>query len=81
MLNDRRISKDGVIVLKAQRFRAQEKNKEDALNRLRDLIKSAMTTRKKRKVTKPTQASKKRRLDSKTKQAQQKALRGKIDYD
>ncbi len=79
--SDNRISKDGVIIIKAQQFRTQKKNKEAAITRLETLIKSATATRKKRKPTKPTKASKKRRLDGKTKQSQRKALRGKVDFD
>ena len=78
-LSDKRISKEGVIVIKAQRFRTQEKNREDALSRLRDLIKSVLITRKKRKPTKPTRASKTRRLEGKTRQSRLKALRKKGD--
>jgi ribosome-associated protein len=74
-LNDQRISKDGIIVIKAQQYRSQEKNKEDAYNRLRELIQSVIITLKKRKATKPTKGSKLRRLDSKTKHGQLKALR------
>ena len=80
-LNDNRISKDGVIIIKAQQFRTQKKNKEDAVTRLENLIKTAVATRKKRKPTKPTRASKERRLDGKTKQSQRKALRGKVDFN
>lgn len=79
-LNDQRISKDGVIVIKAQQYRTQEKNKEDALNRLQELIKSVAIVHKKRKATKPTKGSKLKRLDSKTKQGRLKALRGKVDF-
>jgi ribosome-associated protein len=75
---DYRISRDGNVVIKAQRYRSQEKNREDALNRLVELIKHAMHTPKKRKPTRPTQSSKKKRLDSKTRRGHQKALRGKI---
>lgn len=77
-LNDQRISKDGVIVIKAQQFRSQEKNTEDALNRLKNLIKTVSATKKKRRPTKPTKGSIKRRLDSKTKQGRLKASRGKV---
>ena len=63
-LKDRRISKDGVLIIKAQRFRSQEKNREDAYRRLGDLIRSASAVRKKRKPTKPTKGSKKRRQRS-----------------
>ncbi len=80
ILNDHRISREGMIIIKAQRYRSQEKNKEDALNRLRNLIIKASATRKKRKATKPTKGSKKRRLDSKIKRGQLKTLRGKIDH-
>ena len=80
-LRDQRISKEGVIIIKAQQYRTQEKNREDALSRLKLFIEGAMVTQKPRKATKPTKASKRRRLDSKTKQGRQKALRGKVDYD
>ena len=80
-LNDRRISKDGIIIIKAQQFRTQEKNRDDALQRLQQLIKSVAVTRKKRKATKPGKAAVKKRLDSKTRQGRQKALRGKVIPD
>lgn len=79
MLNDQRISEDGVVIIKAQLYRSQLKNREDALNRLRDLIKSVAVTRKKRQATKPTKGSQERRLESKIKRGRVKALRGKID--
>lgn len=79
-LNDSRISKDGVITIKAQQFRTQEQNKEDALNRLAELIRSAMVIQKKRKETKPTRASKERRLKSKNIKSQTKSLRGRIKH-
>ena len=78
---DHRISNDGVIIIKAQRFRSQEKNREDALNRLRALIKKCTAVQKKRKVTKPSKASKTRRLDSKTKRGRLKTTRGKVDHE
>lgn len=78
-LADRRISSDGVIVIKAQRFRSQEKNREDALARLQALIVSAGISSKKRMPTKPTRSSKKRRLEGKTKRGELKTLRGKVD--
>ena len=77
-LKDRRINADGIIVIKAQRFRTQEKNREDALQRLQELIRSVAATQKKRIATKPTRGSKQRRLDSKTRQGKQKKLRGKV---
>lgn len=79
-LNDERISNDGVVVIKAQRYRSQEKNREDALARLQTLIKSVAVTARKRKPTKPSKSSQKRRMDNKTKHGQLKALRGKVDY-
>ena len=78
-LTDRRISGDGVIIIKAQRYRSQEKNRADALARLQALIGSAIITPKKRTATKPTKASKARRLESKSQRGQLKALRGKVD--
>jgi len=78
-LRDHRISGDGVVVIKAQQHRSQEKNKEAALERLRKLIQSALVTRKPRKPTKPTKASQARRLDSKTRHSRLKRTRGKID--
>ena len=80
-LIDSRISKDGVIVIKAQKFRTQEQNKEDALKRLKELIKSVSILKKKRFVTKPTKGAKRKRLDSKAKRGQLKASRRKVEYD
>lgn len=77
-LNDSRISNDGVIVIKSQSFRTQEQNKQDALERLQSLIKSAMVVKKKRHATKPTKSSQRKRLDSKKKHSQTKAMRGRI---
>lgn len=77
-LKDKRISSEGMIVIKAQRFRTQEKNRDDALQRLCDLIRSVAVTQKKRIATKPTRGSQQRRLDSKSKHSQQKKLRGKV---
>lgn len=75
---DQRISNDGTIVIKSQRYRSQDKNREDALLRLKELIKKAMHTPKKRKVTKPTRSSQRKRVDSKVKHGRQKTLRGKV---
>jgi ribosome-associated protein len=79
-LKDRRISGEGVIIMKAQRFRSQDKNRDDALERLRELIRSVAVVRKKRIATKPSRAAKKKRLDDKTRRGRQKALRGKVEY-
>ncbi|MCC7091448.1 MAG: aminoacyl-tRNA hydrolase [Nitrosomonas sp.] len=78
-LKDIRISREGVIIIKAQRHNSQIKNKEDALNRLRDLIRSILSPRKARTPTKPTRASQLKRLESKALQSQRKSLRGRIE--
>ena len=67
-----------MIIIKAQRYRTQEKNREDALVRLQELIKSVAVSHKKRIATKPSRGAKKRRLDSKSKRGQLKRLRGKV---
>lgn len=77
-LKDQRITKEGVIVIKAQQHRSQEMNKEEALRRLQELIKSVAVSRKKRKPTKPTRSSQRRRLDSKTKRGAVKLTRAKV---
>jgi ribosome-associated protein len=77
-LGDRRITKEGVIIIKAQQHRTQEQNKADALERLQSLIKSITLIAPKRKPTKPSRSAKGRRMDSKTKRGQLKALRGNI---
>lgn len=78
-LRDGRISKEGVIVIKAQQFRTQEKNREDALSRLREMIKNAAVVQKARRPTKPSKSSQKKRLDSKTQHSRMKALRGRVE--
>lgn len=78
-LNDHRISEDGVITIKAQQFRSQEQNREDALNRLRMLIQSVAMPKKKRKATKPTKSSRVRRLENKKKVGKLKALRKSLE--
>ncbi|MCG5495587.1 alternative ribosome rescue aminoacyl-tRNA hydrolase ArfB [Ectothiorhodospira variabilis] len=80
-MSDQRISKDGVIIIKAQRFRTLEQNREDALERLRELIQEAGRPVKKRKPTRPTLASKRRRLEKKIQRGRTKALRGPIKSD
>ena len=77
-LGDQRISKDGIIVIKAQKFRSQGKNKEDALNRLKSLILKTMTRQKKRKPTQPSKSAKKKRLDYKIKHGKLKGLRRRV---
>ncbi|MBW4476970.1 MAG: aminoacyl-tRNA hydrolase [Tolypothrix brevis GSE-NOS-MK-07-07A] len=78
-LSDRRITQEGVVVIKAQEHRTQEKNKEEALKRLQELIKSVAVLPRKRKPTKPTRSSARKRLDSKTKRGQLKSIRGQME--
>ncbi|MDP2224806.1 alternative ribosome rescue aminoacyl-tRNA hydrolase ArfB [Nitrosomonas sp.] len=78
-LNDSRISSEGVVIIKAQRYRSQIKNKEDALNRLMEIIKSVTIQMKLREPTKPTKASKTKRLEGKAIQSRRKSLRGKVE--
>lgn len=75
-LSDQRITKEGVVVIKATEYRSQQKNKEEALRRLQKLIKSVAVLPRKRKPTKPTRNSQKKRLDSKSKRGQIKSTRG-----
>lgn len=79
-LKDSRINKDGVLIIKAQRFRTQEKNRDDALQRLKDFVLQATIVQKTRRATKPTKGSQRRRLDRKSKDSRTKSLRGKPDY-
>lgn len=80
-LSDRRISTDGILVLKAQRFRTREKNLEDGLERLVEVIRAACVERKIRRATKPTKSSQIKRVEAKVKKGQQKNLRGKISLE
>lgn len=77
-LNDQRITKDGIVIIKAQSHRTQEQNREESLQRLLELIKSIATLPKRRKPTKPTRSSQRKRLDSKTKHSAIKASRKSI---
>ena len=74
-LNDNRISKDGIIIIKAQEYRSQKKNKELAVFRLQNIIRSVLRKPKRRIPTKPTKGSRQKRLDSKSKHSKKKALR------
>lgn len=76
---DRRISAEGVIVIKAQRYRSQERNRADALARLQKLLQAAGAAPTPRRPTRPTTASRERRLDSKSRRSRLKELRGKIE--
>ncbi len=76
---DQRISKEGIVVIKAQQYRTQEKNREDAIERLVQLIQAATVVEKTRRPTKATRSSQKRRMDSKTQRGKIKALRGRVE--
>ncbi len=80
-LKDKRITKEGIIVIKSQQHRSQEQNRDEALERLIELIKSVNVVQKKRIATKPTKGSVNRRLKSKKKHAGKKRLRGKVDME
>lgn len=77
-LKDHRITDEGLIIIKAQRHRTQEMNKQDAIDRLYELVRMAAIVPRKRKPTKPTRSSKEKRMESKARRGQVKALRGKI---
>ena len=77
--SDQRISSEGIVVIKAQRFRSLEKNRADALDRLRALIAVAAEVSAPRTPTRPTRASQRRRVDAKVRRGQVKALRGRIE--
>lgn len=78
-LGDQRISKDGVIIIKAQEFRSLEKNRAEALRRLEELIATVAVPRKKRRPTRPTRSSIAKRLQTKARRAAVKAGRGKVE--
>jgi len=77
-LNDQRINDAGVIVIKAQRFRSRDKNREDALARLRELVLAASAVRKRRRPTRPTASSQRKRMDSKTRRGELKTRRARV---
>ncbi len=79
-LKDKRLTKDGVIIIKAQQYRTQEQNKEDAIARLIELIQAATVVVKTRKATKPTRSSQRKRMDSKSKRGQLKQSRKKPSF-
>lgn len=80
-LSDQRISKEGVVIIKAQRYRSQDKNRTEALQRLQELVQSAMFTPKARRPTRPTRGSQLRRMDKKTQHGQKKNMRSKPSLD
>ena len=77
---DSRITKEGVLIIKAQQFRTQERNKIDAFERLQSFITKATYVNKTRKPTKPSRNAKRKRVDQKTQRGKTKVLRGKVDY-
>ena len=77
-LRDQRITKDGVVIIKAQEFRSQEMNRGEALRRLKDLVQSIAVKPTVRRATRPTRSSQRKRMDSKARRGSVKALRGKI---
>ena len=77
---DSRITKEGVLIIKAQQFRTQERNRIDAFERLQSFIIKATHINKTRKPTKPSRNAKRKRVDEKTQRDKTKALRGKVDY-
>lgn len=80
-LRDKRLTKDGVIVIKSQQHRSQERNREDALTRLQQMVRAVSVLPKKRRPTRPTKGSQRRRLESKTKRSQLKSSRKKVDLE
>ena len=78
-VTDRRISSDGIVIIKAQRYRSQDKNREDALARLQALIEGAIIPPRIRTPTRPTRASQRKRLEVKTKRGHLKSLRSKVE--
>lgn len=78
-LNDQRITKDGVVIIKAQEYRNQEQNRNEALRRLKSLLLSVAVKPKPRVATKPTRSSQKRRVESKIRRGEKKSLRGRVN--
>ena len=80
-LSDHRISKDGIVIIKSQQYRSQDKNRIEAIHRLKQLIQSAGVTAKARRPTKPTRGSQVRRMDKKTQHGKKKTMRVKPNLD
>jgi ribosome-associated protein len=78
-LQDSRLTDDGVLIIKATRFRSQEKNRSDALQRLQEIIARARKPRKTRRPTKPSKSAKRKRVDAKKQRGQIKSMRGRVD--
>ncbi len=77
-LNDQRITREGVVIIKAQEFRSQDKNRSEALRRLKELVQSIAVLPAERRATKPTRSSQRKRMDSKAKRGMVKSLRGRV---
>ncbi len=80
MLSDQRISKDGILVLKAQQYRSQEKNKEDAFRRLQEIVRKTLQQQKTRRPTRPGKAARNKRMEGKKLRGKIKAGRRKVQY-
>ena len=78
-VHDRRLSRDGVLVVKAQRHRRQDRNREDALERVREFVREALVVRKARRPTRPSRGAVARRLEAKSRRARVKGARGRVD--
>ncbi len=77
-LRDQRVSKDGVVIIKAQQFRSQEMNRGEAMRRLKELVRSIAVLPTERRATKPTRSSQRKRLESKVKHGAMKVMRGRV---
>ena len=80
-MSDKRLTKEGVIVIKSQQHRSQERNREEALSRLQQMVKAVMVVPKKRRPTKPTKGSNRRRLEGKVRRSQLKSSRKNVDLE
>ncbi len=80
-MSDKRLTKEGVIVIKSQQHRSQERNREEALSRLQEMVKAVMVVPKKRRPTQPTKGSNRRRLEGKVRRSQLKSLRKNVDIE
>ena len=76
--NDNRITRDGVVIIKAQAHRSQEQNREDAMRRLQEMVEAVATPQRVRRPTRPTRSSQRKRLEGKASRGQVKQLRGKV---
>jgi len=79
-MRDHHITKDGIIIIKSQAHRSQDTNKQEAMEKLVDIIRQATHTQKARRETRPSRASKNKRMDKKTQKGRTKSLRGKVTF-